>query len=241
MSSFKRIQLWSGPRNVSTALMYSFAQREDTKVFDEPLYAHYLKNSQASCYHPGSMEVLKSMEIDGKQVIKNMMEESSKPVLFFKQMTHHLLDLNKDFMRDCFNLILTRDPKEMLPSFAKEIENPKMQDVGYAAHLELIEYYEENDIDYWVLDSKKILMDPEKELKKLCNHLDIPWDQKMLSWKAGAREEDGVWAKYWYENVHKSTGFQAYSPKSDPFPQQLIPLLEECSPLYKKIIGKMKD
>ena len=144
-------------------------------------------------------------------------------------------------MRDCFNLILTRDPKEMLPSFAKEIENPKMQDVGYAAHLELIEYYKENGIDYWVLDSKTILLDPEKELKKLCDHLDIPWDQKMLSWKAGAREEDGVWAKYWYDNVHKSTGFQAYSPKLDPFPKHLIPLLEECTPLYEQILKFKKN
>ncbi len=232
----KRIQLWSGPRNISTALMYSFAQREDTKVFDEPLYGYYLKNSQASCYHPGSIEVLKSMELEGEKVVEQMMKDTSKPILFFKQMTHHLLDLDRGFMKDCKNIILTRDPKEMLPSFAKEIPNPSMQDVGYAAHLELIDHFKDRGIEFIVLDSKRILLDPEKILRTLCDALAIPWDAKMLQWDQGARPEDGVWAKFWYESVHQSTGFQKYQPKKDAFPEHLLPLLAECKPIYEKLL-----
>ena len=109
-NSIKRISLWSGPRNISTALMYSFAQRKDTRVFDEPLYAYYLKNSDAKSYHPGADTILNTMENDGKKVVDMMLNYSEKPVLFFKNMTHHLLDLDRSFMDQLFNVILSRDP-----------------------------------------------------------------------------------------------------------------------------------
>jgi len=132
----KRICLWSGPRNVSTALMYSFAQRADTQVYDEPLYAHYLRNTEAKAYHPGAEDVLASLENDGEKVIENMMGKHEKPVVFFKNMTHHLLDLDRSFMQNVVNVMLTRNPVEMLPSFAKVIENPTIGDVGYELHIE---------------------------------------------------------------------------------------------------------
>ena len=137
---YTRICLWSGPRNVSTALMYSFAQRPDTVVYDEPLYGHYLHSTQASTYHPGAQEVLQEMELDGNKVIESMMGSHSKPVVFFKNMTHHLLDVDRSFMTEVHNVLLTRNPVEMLPSFAKEIPNPTMLDVGYEAHIELIRH-----------------------------------------------------------------------------------------------------
>ena len=121
LDAIKRICLWSGPRNISTALMYSFAQRSDTKVFDEPLYGYYLKNTNAKEYHPGAEEILTTMEMDGKKVVDTMLNENSKPVLFFKHMTHHLLDLDRSFMSETVNVILTRNPYDMLPSFAKMI------------------------------------------------------------------------------------------------------------------------
>src|SRR5690554_2698704 len=107
--SIKRICLWSGPRNVSTALMYSFAQRRDTKVFDEPLYAHYLSQTNAKTYHPMAKEVLESMENDGKKVIEIMRTSTDKPILFFKQMTHHLENIDCGFLPEMINIILTRD------------------------------------------------------------------------------------------------------------------------------------
>ncbi len=234
-NSIKRINLWSGPRNVSTALMYSFAQRRDTKVFDEPLYAHYLKSSHAKSYHPLANEVLESMENDGTKVLEMMRTNSEKPVLFFKQMTHHLVHIDWDFLPEMTNVILTRDPREMLPSYAKEIENPTMADVGYAKHIELLEYLEANELPIIVLDSQSILQNPENQLRKLCAALVIPFDKAMLSWQAKPISEDGVWAKHWYGNVHRSTGFKPYQPKTDPFPERLKPLLNECLPLYQRL------
>lgn len=231
--STKRICLWSGPRNISTALMYSFAQRQDTKVFDEPLYAHYLKNTNAKEYHPGANEILSTMENDGTRVVENMLLNTEKPVLFFKHMTKHLLDLDRNFMKDMVNILLTREPREMLPSFAKVIDNPTMDDVGYKHHVELMEYFDKNKIKYVVLDSKKVLLNTRYVLNQFCNFIGIPFDENMLKWKAGARNEDGVWAKYWYGSVHKSTGFKKYQPKQTKFPEELITLLNECEPCYE--------
>lgn len=232
----KRICLWSGPRNISTTLMYSFAQRSDTMVYDEPLYAYYLNNTNAREYHPGSEDVLVSMENDGNKVIEMIMGEHKKPVVFFKNMTHHLLNLNRSFMKDVINIILTRDPVEMLPSFAKVIDNPTITDVGYALHIELVDYFHKMNINPLVLDSKKILLNPKKVLSRLCNIVDIPFDENMLAWKSGARPEDGVWAKYWYGNIHKSVGFMEYKAKTEPFPDKLKPLLESCMPFYEQLM-----
>jgi hypothetical protein len=217
--------------------MYSFAQRTDTKVFDEPLYGYYLANSPAKDYHPGAQEVLNTMELDGQKVVEMMMSDHGKAVLFFKQMTHHILDLDRSFMKDCRHLILTRDPAEMLPSYAKEIEHPSMKDVGYADHLELIDYFKKQDIPFAVLDSRRILENPNEVLSKTCQFLDIPFDKGMLSWQAGARPEDGSWAKYWYANVHRSTAFQAYKPKNEPIPAHLEELYLDCQPVYEELVG----
>ena len=237
MTSTKRMCLWSGPRNISTALMYAFAQRKDTKVFDEPLYAYYLKNHpEAKKYHPGSELILDTMENDGDEVVKMMFDNSEKPVLFFKHMTHHLLGLKRDFMRNTINIILTRHPKEMLPSFDKVIENPTLNDVGYALHVELIDYFKTQNIPFVVLDSKKVLLNTERTLQKLCEFAEIPFDTNMLSWQPQQLIEDGIWAKYWYKNVHQSSGFMMYKEKKEAFPRHLKPLLNECLPYYDELI-----
>lgn len=233
----KRICLWSGPRNISTALMYSFAQRSDTCVYDEPLYAHYLRNSEARNYHPGSDEILATMENEGSKVVDMMLGEHLKQVAFFKQMTHHLVDLDLSFLSQVENVILTRDPREMLPSYAKAVQQPTLTDAGYKQHIDLVERLDAKGERYIVLDSKSILQDPESKLTELCLHLGLPFEASMLSWEAGARPEDGCWAKYWYQNVHRSTGFQKYAPKEEPFPDCLRPLLAECMPYYEKLMA----
>ncbi len=231
----KRICLWSGPRNISTTLMYSFAQRRDTKVYDEPLYAHYLSKTDAKNYHPGAEKIMSTMENDGNKVVERMMNFHTEPVVFFKNMTHHLLDIDRDFMKECINIILTRDPVEMLPSFDKVIDNPSMHDVGYALHSELLDYFEDVDIRPIVLEAKKVLLNPKKVLRSLCKQIDIPFQERMLHWKPGARSEDGIWAKYWYSNIHTSTGFIPYQQKRAAFPKHLEPLLNACLPHYNKL------
>lgn len=233
MSKIKRIALWSGPRNISTALMYSFAQRSDTKVFDEPLYAYYLKNTEAKNYHPEAEAILASMEQSGEIVVEQMLAENAKPVLFFKNMCHHLLDLDKTFTKQMTNVILTRHPKEMIPSFAKVISNPKLIDIAYKTQADLLQYFKTKDINYVVLDSKNVLQNPETVLRQFCDKIEIPFDDNMLKWEAQKRPEDGIWAPYFYTSVHESTGFMPYKPKTEAFPKDLEPLLNEALPYYK--------
>ena len=237
-TTIKRVSLWSGPRNISTTLMYSFAQRSDTAVFDEPLYGYYLKNNPAAkAYHPGAQEIINTMETSGDKVVEMMITEASKPVLFYKNMTHHLPGLHYGFLKDMVNIILTRHPEEMLPSYAKVIANPQLHDVGYKLHIDLLHYLQEHRIPMVVLDAKRVLLNPEDQLKKLCAFIGIPFEKRMLHWPAGARPEDGSWAKYWYANVHSSTGFLPYQLKNEPFPEHLKPLLDQCMPYYNELEG----
>jgi hypothetical protein len=231
--TIKRVCLWSGPRNISTALMYSFAQRSDTKVFDEPLYGYYLKNTNAKKYHPGAEEILAAMETDDKKVVEMMLSENSKPVLFFKHMTHHLLDLDRGFMAETVNVILTRNPYDMLPSFAKMIAQPTMQDVGYAQHVELVKDLESRGITPIIIDSEEIVKNPEKALAAFCRALEIPFEKEMLHWQPGGIPEDGIWAKDWYGSVHNSNGFMPYQKTESVFPEHLKSLLNECEPHFK--------
>ena len=124
----------------------------------------------------------------------------------------------------------------MLPSLDKIIKNPKLEDVGYKLHIELLEYFQKNDIPFTVLDSKRVLENPKVVLSKLCEFIDIPFEKCMLSWKAQQLQEDGIWAKYWYSNVHKSTGFIKYRPKEEPFPEHLKPLYQVSNVYYQKLL-----
>jgi hypothetical protein len=233
----RRICVWSGPRNISTALMYSFAQRQDTTVVDEPLYAHYLSTTPADQYHPGADEVLTDQENDGAVVVKEVvLGEYDTPVVFFKQMTHHLVNLDWTFMDETINVLLTRDPRDMLPSYAKNVARPTLQDTGYADLVTLLDYLTGRGQVPPVLDSMHVLQNPRRVLARLCDRLEIPFDEAMLTWPAGPRPEDGVWARYWYHTVHQSTGFQPYRPKNTPFPEHLKPLLETCLPYYEQLV-----
>jgi len=189
--------------------MYSFAQRSDTTVFDEPLYAHYLTSTNANEYHPGAEEVIADQENDGQKVIEKVIfGDYDTPVIFFKHMTHHLVDLDWGFMKDTINVILTREPREMLTSFIKQIPNPNLRDTGYPQHLELMEYLNGIGQNPIVIDSKEVLLDPRKKLTEICEHLGIPFEEKMPNWEAGARPDDGIRGKPWQHTVHKSTGVQ---------------------------------
>jgi hypothetical protein len=232
-----RINLWSGPRNVSTALMYSFAQRSDTLVIDEPLYAHYLRVSDAD--HPGKAEVIDAMIDDGERVIREViLGACDRPVLFMKQMAHHLVEIKRDFLAETVNVLLIRDPVQMLPSLGQTLTNPILRDTGLAMQAVLYQQLLDLGQQPPVLESKQLLLNPHRVLSQLCDQIGIGFDEKMLQWPAGARPEDGIWAKYWYHNVHKSTGFDQYRPKNEPFPPRLLRLLAECKPHYELLAQK---
>jgi hypothetical protein len=232
--SILRLNVWSGPRNVSTALMYSFAQRSDTRVVDEPLYGHYLRVSGAP--HPGADEVMAAMECDGEQVIRTViLGPSDRPVLFFKQMAHHLVDISWDFLAQTVNVLLIRDPVQMLPSLAQTLPHPTLRDTGLALQTELYDHLCALGQQPPVLEARTLLLDPRAVLAALCARLNIPFEAQMLHWSPGPRPEDGVWAKYWYHNVHKSSGFEPYREKQEPFPPALLPLLAECRPHYERL------
>ena len=232
----RRICLWSGPRNVSTALMYSFAQRADTRVVDEPLYGHYLRVSGAQ--HPGYEDVLAVMELDGNAVMAHMLQSPlERPVLFMKHMAHHLVDLELDFLAATSNVLLIRDPADMLPSLTVQLPDATLGDTGLETQWRLVQSMERVGQSPAVIDSRELLLDPAGVLSQLCAHLGLEFDEAMLEWPAGPRPEDGVWAKYWYHAVHSSTGFQTYRPKSG-FPDRLRPLLDECRPFYDKLYAR---
>jgi len=229
-----RLSVWSGPRNVSTALMYAFRQRPDTLVVDEPLYGHYLKVTPAE--HPGDDEVLAAMDTDGGRVVREvLLGPCERPVHFFKNMAHHLEGLDRGFLGGLTNVLLTRDPAEMLPSLARQLPNPTLRDTGLLYQTEILDHVLGEGLQPVVLDAKQLLLDPPGVLRGACDRLGIPFHESMLRWPAGPKPEDGVWAKHWYANVHASTAFSPYEPRTDAFPERLRPLLEESVPLYERL------
>jgi hypothetical protein len=234
----KRICVWSGPRNISTALMYSFAQRADTRVADEPLYGHYLTVSGAE--HPGRDECLAVLETDGERAVREtVLGPCDRPVLFLKQMAHHLVGgLDWAFLRRTVNVILTRDPEQMLPSLAVQVPEPGMADAGYDKLTAIVDFCEAAGQDVPVLDSRDLQNQPEALLRGLCERIGLAWDPAMLAWPAGPKPYDGPWAPYWYHNVHRSTGLAPYRAKTEPFPLRLRPLLDECRPHYERLSAR---
>lgn len=234
----KTINLWSSPRNISTALMYSFAQRPDTTVVDEPLYAYYLANTNSEAEHPGVAAIMASQSADGNEVVDKVImgDHYPTPVVVHKQMTHHLLDLDRSFLHQCDNVMLIRDPRAILASYTKVIQQPTPFDIGIPQQDELYAYLKKHHLLKAIVDARILLQNPRDILQKLCNQLEIPFTEQMLSWTAGALPEDGVWAKYWYSNVHSSTGFKPYQEKVIELPAHLEEIARECQPAYEMLL-----
>lgn len=231
--------MWSGPRNISTAIMYSFAQRSDTTVVDEPFYAHYLLQSGAE--HPGRENVFESQPKDPSVVMQNLRKTGAETdVLFVKNMAHHMIEMDQT-LQQLFNefipVFLIRDPADMLLSLDKSLPDPSLRDTGYPQLLDLFETAENYNLPLIVLDSKELLEDPEFVLSALCDQLGIAFQEAMLSWQPGPIPEDGAWAEHWYDDVHHSTGFNPYTPKTETLPDQLEPLYEQCKPTYDRLLA----
>ena len=229
-----RINCWSGPRNISTALMYSFREREDTTVVDEPFYAHYLRVSGRK--HPGYQEVLNSQDQYSEQVIENVIQsEYTTPVVFFKQMCHHLVEIDLSFLNNCSNILLIREPSLVIRSHAKNVPDLKVSDIGLDVQNSLLNRIIESGAVPIVVDSANLLMNPEAILKELCQHLGIAFDTSMLSWESGPKPEDGVWARHWYKNTHESSAFSNKESSRAPMPEKFLPVLEEATVLYDNL------
>jgi len=226
--------LWSGPRNISTALMYSFANRSDTAVIDEPLFGYFLEHT--GVWRPSREEVLATMDTDPQKIMDSLLNSpTDMPVYFMKHMANHLIDLNLDLIANFENVLLIRDPKDMLLSYSKNVKEPTLLDTAYKMQVDLLDFFTERGMPYVILNAKNVLLNPERQLKILCEKLNINFQDSMLEWEAGSRQEDGIWAKYWYDSVHKSTGFGAYREKDQELPLNLISLYDECMYYYAKL------
>lgn len=231
-----RIALWSGPRNVSTALMYSFRSRPDCSVVDEPLYAYYLARSGAD--HPGRDDVLAAQSTDPRSVFADVFQAAYRTELvFFKNMAHHLDGLSLEVL-DGFdaNIILTRDPSEMLPSLVHQVPRPDLAATSLPMQVAILERELRSGRRPVVIESGMLLRDPRRILGRVCATLGVAFDDAMLSWEPGPKPEDGVWAPHWYDRVHASDGFAPYRPKGEPVPPHLRALHDEAMPLYRRLV-----
>ena len=231
------IAMWSGPRNISTALMRSWASRSDTTVIDEPFYAHYLKFTGYD--HPGSDEIIAAYETDWRKVVAGLVGDASSDgqIVYQKHMTQHMLEhIDRSWIAQVSNCFLIRDPRRMLLSFSKVIPDPQLDQLGLVQQVEIFQHVRKVTGHVPpVISSRGVLSDPEGSLRRLCALLDVPFDSAMLSWKAGRHDSDGVWAKHWYAGVERSTGFAPYTHVDTPLPQHLYGLLGECQRLYDQM------
>jgi len=230
-----RINMWSSPRNLSTAMMYAWRQRTDTTVVDEPLYAHYLRVSGRD--HPGRDDVLASQDQDGEAVVRDVMYGAvDTPVAFFKQMAKHHLGLDRSFLADFRNILLTRDPHDMLTSFQVHITDATIDDTGFPELIEILDSLIEAGEEPVVVETTALLADPAGVLYEVCRHVGVEFDPAMLSWPPGPKPEDGIWAKYWYDGVHRSTGWQSRPPKDGELLPALEPVLATARPMYERLV-----
>ena len=235
MQPVTRIQCWSGPRNVSTALMYAWRQRPDTTVYDEPFYAHYLNLTARD--HPMFDEVVAAQSTDVNEVIDEViLGPVDTPVYFMKQMAHHLHGVPRGWLRKTENILLTRDPRDMLRSLSVQLPDCGLADTGLAEQVELLDAVLTDGGSPVVIDSRLLLEDPAGVLTRVCERLGLTFDHTMLSWPPGPKPEDGAWAPAWYASVHQSTGFAPYRPSEHPTPERLGPILEEAMPLYERLL-----
>ena len=229
-----RIAMWSGPRNISTAMMRSFGNRPDTTVIDEPFYAVYL--AATGIDHPGRAEVLAAMPTDWRDVIDRITGPvpDGRAVFFQKHMTHHLLPgIDRGWLAGMRHAFLIREPATVLASYLRKRREVTLDDTGLPQQLALFEHIRAaTGTIPPVVDAADVLQRPEAMLRTLCTTLDIDFDPAMLSWPPGLRPTDGVWAGHWYHAVERSTGFAPYRPEEADLPATLATLAATCRRYY---------
>ncbi len=235
-----KLAMWSGPRNISTAMMRAWSNRSDTVVCDEPLYAHYLSVTQKP--HPGREEVIAAGKTDWQQVVSQLTGHvpGNKRIFYQKHMTHHLLpQIRREWLVELTHSFLIRHPREVLASYSKVVETPELEDTGFPQQAEIFNRVcRAKDGVPPVLDAADVLKDPRRMLGLLCDALGIDFQEAMLSWAPGPRPTDGVWAKYWYSEVERSTGFRRYQRRDVEVPVHLQRLCDACLPFYEHLYAR---
>ncbi len=234
--------MWSGPRNISTAMMRAWGNRADTTVIDEPFYAHYLKRTGKK--HPGAAEIISGGETDWQKIVSHLTgpigqsrHKGPSHIFFQKQMTHHLLpEVDREWIVDLTNCFLIRDPREVILSYIKKNPEAELEDLGFVQQCEIFNFVRERTGKAVpVMDARDVLENPERILRTLCAAIGVPFDVAMLSWPPGLRDSDGVWAKYWYHEVARSISFQPYQPREGHVPDRLREIYEQCRECYERL------
>jgi len=230
------INMWSGPRNLSTALMRSFENRIDTEVWDEPLYAYYLKETKTN--HPMSDEIINTYKTNINELITNMTKKNKyNKILYLKQMTHHLIDKTPiDWINVCKNCFLIRDPKKVILSYIKNNNLNNSNDIGYPSQFKIFKYLQKTKSKVIVINSDDLINDTKKTLILLCKSLNIKYTNEMLKWPTGSRSSDGIWGKVWYKKLIQSSSFQKEDKKNTiNFPSKYSFIYEECLRIYEEL------
>lgn len=226
-----RVAMWSGPRNISTALMRSWENRTDTRVLDEPMYAAYLARTRLD--HPGRDEIIASQDTDLDRVVEMLLTRDDSAVLYAKHMAQHVPDeMDLAWTLSQHNALLIREPREVVASYVRARESCEPADIGLLQQARLHAYWREHGVDAPVIDSADFLRNPGAYLRRLCTWAGIDFEDAMLSWPAGPRDSDGVWAKYWYDAVHASTGFAAWHPRDVELSEHDAAVAEACREAY---------
>lgn len=231
-----RLAMWSGPRNLSTAMMYSFGARSDFAVVDEPFYAAYL--AQTGLAHPMRKAILGSQSTDPVQVVDQLLGPipKGKPHFYHKHMSQHMIaGIPRDWVSQLTNVFLIRHPARVAASFSAKYDNPTLADIGFVQQIELYDQLQAAGANPVVIDSHDIRKDPETMLRWLCDAIGLAWDPAMLSWPAGGHPSDGVWATHWYAAVHGSTGFAGPEGDLPDLDGPRAALAEAAMPAYQRL------
>jgi hypothetical protein len=239
MTGVVRVGMWSGPRNISTAMMRAFENRPDAVVVDEPLYAAYLHRTGID--HPAREEVIASQPTDLEAAVAVLEEPlpDGRTVHYAKHMAHHVeRDMDLTWTLRFRNVLLIRDPAEVVASYARIRESVAPEDIGIPQQGWLLELWDEHGAGAPVIDAGEFLHAPEAHLRWLCDWLGIPFTERMLSWPAGPRDSDGVWAPHWYSAVWKSTGFEPWRPREIDLSAHDAAVAEACRPVYDALYAR---
>lgn len=236
MSDVVRVAVWSGPRNISTAMMRAWENRPDTVVVDEPLYAAYL--ARTGIDHPAREEVIASQPTDLEAVVADLSAPlpAGCTVHYAKHMAHHVpRDMDLSWTLPFRNVLLIRDPVEVVASYVRARESCEPEDIGLPQQGRLLALWDEHDVEVPIVDAGEFLRAPEAHLRRLCDWLGIDFTDRMLSWPAGPRDSDGVWAPHWYEAVWSSTGFNPWRPRETNLSDHDAAVAEACRPIYEEL------
>ena len=229
-----RIAMWSGPRNISTAMMRAWEARSDCAVMDEPFYGAYL--AETGLEHPMRAEILAAHPVDFAEISRDCATRSDAPIIYQKHMCQHMIpEAPLDWMESCRHAFLIRPPSEVAASFSVKYQGLTSEDLGFRRQAELFDHVcQTAGSAPPVIEARDVLTDPERMLKALCGALDVAFDPAMLHWQAGPRDTDGIWASHWYQSVNQSTGFSEPRPPV-PCPPKLEGIVSECQPHYEKM------